>query len=137
MLVDTQAFFCHFQGKMKTPGLSAPTAALTLAALGSPPPAYQQLQNQLRRVSWLCQGTVVSRPLIRRVRGRTVKKGPYYLWTCKVKGRTVCVALSKAQYHVLAQAIANHRRLQRTVERMQAFSLKTILKKVPGVNKRK
>ena len=122
---------------MKTPGLSAPTAALTLAALGSPPPAYQQLQNQLRRVSWLCQGTVVSRPLIRRVRGRTVKKGPYYLWTCKVKGRTVCVALSQAQYHVLAQAIANNRRLQRTVERMQAFSLKTILQKVPGVNKRK
>jgi len=122
---------------MKTPGLSAPTAALTLAALGHPPPAYQQLQNQLRRVGWLCQGTVVSRPLIRRVRGRIVKKGPYYLWTCKVKGRTVCRALSQAQYQVLAQAIANHRRLQSTVERMQAFSLKTILKKVPGVRKRK
>ena len=132
-----QAFSCHFQRKMKTPGLSAPTAALTLAALGSPPPAYQRLQNQLRRAGWLCQGSVVSRPLFRRVRGRRVKKGPYYLWTCKVKGRTVCRALSKAQYRVLTQAIANNRRLLRTVERMQAFSLKTILMKVPGVSKRK
>jgi len=122
---------------MKTPGLSAPAATLTLAALGPPPPAYQRLQNQLRRVGWLCQGTVVSRPLIRRVRGQLIKKGPYYLWTCKVKGRTVCRAISKAQYCVLAQGIANNRRLQRTIERMQVFSLKTILKKVPGVSKRK
>jgi len=113
------------------------TPALTLAALGLAPPAYRRLQNQLRRVSWLCQGTVVSRPLIRRVRGRMVPKGPYYLWTCKVKGRTVCLALSKTQYRVLAQAIANNRRFQKTVERMQALSLKTILKRVPGVRKRK
>src|ERR1017187_8890051 len=122
---------------MKAPGLSDPTAALTLADLGSPPLAYQQLQNQLRRVGWLCQGSVVSRPLIRLLRGQTVKKGPYYLWTCKVKGKTLCVALSKAQHHVLAQAIANNRRLQRTIERMQALSFNTVLKKVPGVRKRK
>jgi hypothetical protein len=79
----------------------------------------------------------VSRSLIRRIRGRKVKKGPYYLWTCKVKGRTVCLALSKAQYRVLAQAIANRRQLQKTLERMQAFCLKTILNNIPGVKKRK
>ena len=109
----------------------------TLADLGAPPPAYQQLQHQLSRTSWICQGTVVSRPLIRRIRGRQVAKGPYYLWTCKVKGRTVCLALSKAQYRILAQAIANHRKLQKLLERMHAFSLKTILKEIPGVKKRK
>lgn len=114
-----------------------PTPSASLAQLGVPPPPYQRLQDQLRQTSWVCQGTVVARPLLRRVGGRSVKRGPYYLWTCKVKGRTLCVALSKAQYQVLTQAIANHRRLQRTLERMQALTLKTILKKVPGVKKRK
>jgi hypothetical protein len=75
--------------------------------------------------------------LLRRVRGRKVKKGPYYLWTCKQKGKTVCVALSKPQYRLLAQAIQNNRRLQRLLERMQALTLKTILRNVPGVRKRK
>ena len=59
------------------------------------------------------------------------------LWTSKVKGQTLCVALSKAQHHLLAKAIENNRRLQKTLERMQAFTLKTILKKVPGVRKLK
>jgi hypothetical protein len=54
-----------------------------------------------------------------------------------VKGKTVCVALSKAQYQVLAQAVASQRRLQQILGRMQAFTLKTILKKVQGVRKRK
>lgn len=109
-----------------------------LAKLGSPPPAYQRLQHQLREAFWLCQGTVVARPLIRRIRGgRQVKKGPYYLWTCKVKGKTVCRALSKAQYRALAQAITNNRRLQKTLEQMHAITLKTILKRVPGVIRRK
>jgi len=79
----------------------------------------------------------VSRPLIRRIRGRTVRKGPYYLWTCKVKGQTRCVALSKAQHHLLSQAIINNRRLQKSWERLQAITLKTILKKIPGVKGRK
>jgi hypothetical protein len=108
-----------------------------LAALGSPPPAYLRLHDQLRRTGWIAQGTVVSRPLLRRVRGRQVKKGPYYLWTCKFKGQTLSVALSQAQYQALAQAIDNNRRLHRIVERMQALTLKTILKRVPGVRKRK
>ena len=120
---------------MTTPAASVLPS--TLADLGTPPPAYQRLQDQLRRTSWICQGTVVSRPLVRRIRGRQVKKGPYYLWTCKVKGKTVCVALSKAQYQVLTQAVAGQRRLQQILGRMQTFTLKTILKKVQGVRRRK
>ncbi|MCX6930199.1 MAG: hypothetical protein NT154_44365, partial [Verrucomicrobia bacterium] len=66
-----------------------------------------------------------------------VRKGPYYLWTCKLKGKTVCVALSRSQYLLLAQAICNNRRTQKLLERRQALTLKTILRKVPGVRKRK
>jgi hypothetical protein len=130
-----QAFFCEFRSKMSAPDPAIPAA--TLAELGTPPPAYRRLQEQLRQTSWVCQGTVVSRRLLRRVGGRMVKKGPYYLWTRKVKGRTVCVAISKAQYCVLVETIANNRRLQRTIERMQALSFKTILQRTPGVMKRK
>ena len=117
--------------------MNRPAPLAPLALLGTPPPAYHRLQEQLRQTSWICQGSVVSRPLIRRIQGRKVKKGPYYLWTCKVNGRTLCVALSKAQHRVLAQAIENNRHLHKTLEQMQAFTLKSVLKKLPGVKRRK
>jgi len=120
---------------MKTRSL--PRAAVGLAHLGPAPPAFENLRRQLAETAWICQGTVVCRSLRRRVRGRLVQKGPYYLWTCKVQGRTICVALSPAQYVLLAQAIKNHRQLQKIVAQMQRLTLKTILKKVPGVKKRK
>ena len=114
-----------------------PTHLPSLSDLGTPPPAYRHCQSRIGQTSWICQGTLVCRPLIRRVAGRKLIKGPYYLWTSKIKSKTVCLALSKAQYHLLAQAIINNRRLQRTLQSMQALTLKTILKKVPGVTKRK
>jgi hypothetical protein len=113
-----------------------PPAHCSLADL-APPAAFQRLQQQLQDTGWICQGSLVARPLWRRVQGRKVKKGPYYLWTCKLKGRTVCLALSKTQFRVLNEAIANNRRVQKTIQRMQALSLQTILKKIPGVRKRK
>ena len=116
---------------------AAPPPVIDLEELGPLPPAYQPLQAQLAQCSWICQGTLVRRPLWRRVQGQRVKKGPYYLWTSKVKGRTVCLALSQPQYRLLAQAIKNYRQVRRTLERMQALTMKTILRKVPGVRKRK
>ena len=105
--------------------------------LGPPPPAYQRLQSQLAQTSWIGQGSLICRPLIRRVAGRKAKKGPYYLWTSKRKAKTVCVALSKAQYRLLAHAIANNRRMQKTLEQMHKLTFQTVLEKVPGVTKRK
>ena len=116
------------------PSLSAPTCLADLAPL---PRIYQQLQDQLAQTHWICQGSLVCRPLLRQIRGRKVKKGPYYLWTAKVKGKTICTALSHAQYQLLAQAIKNNRRTQNLLERMQNLTLETILRKVPGVKKRK
>jgi hypothetical protein len=127
-MLDAQAFFCD-PVPMKTRPASD--------TMGPPPPAYQRLQQQLAQTSWICQGTLVCRPLIRRVAGRKLKKGPYYLWTSKVNAKTVCVALSKGQYRLLARAIANNRRLHKTLEKMHQFTFKTVLEKVPGVAKRK
>ena len=120
---------------MPAPAPSPPIRRL--ADLGPHPPASQRLQAQLAQSPWICQGSLVCRPLLRRVGRRKVRKGPYYLWTWKLKGKTVCVALSRSQYLLLAQAIRNNRRTQKLLERMQALTLKTILRKVPGVRKRK
>lgn len=106
----------------------------TLPAL---PPAYQAWVAQLGRTGWICQGTVVSRTLRRRVQGHWIDKGPYYMWTCKVGGKTVCRAVSREQYLVLKQVIAANRALDRTLARMRALTLETILKKLPGVKSRK
>jgi len=120
---------------MPAPAPSPPIRRV--ADLGPHPPASQRLQAQLAQSPWICQGSLVCRPLLRRVGRRKVRKGPYYLWTCKLKGKTVCVALSRSQYHLLAQAMRNNRRTQKLLERLQALTLKTILRKVPGVRKRK
>jgi hypothetical protein len=117
--------------------IASPPQPTPWAALGPLPPTYQRLQALLSQIHWIAQGTVVCRPLVRRLRGRKVKKGPYYLWTCKVRGRTFCLALSKPQYQLLSKAIDNNRTLQKTLQRMQTITLKTILRKVPGVRKRK
>jgi len=116
---------------------SSTRPALNLTDLGPPPPAYQRMQARLAQTSWICRGTLVCRPLLREHRGRTVPKGPYYLWTAKVKGKTISVALSKAQHRLLAQGIENDRRMQKILQRMEALTMKTILRKVPGVKKRK
>jgi hypothetical protein len=106
-------------------------------ALGLPPNAYTRLVRPLAHLGWICQGTVVRRSLRRKVGGQWVNKGPYYLWTGKRQGKTVCYALSKAQYEVAKQAIAAHRRVLQTLAKLQTRTLEQILKNVPGVQKRK
>ena len=80
---------------------------------------------------------MVCRPLRRRVGGKWVKKGPYYLWTAKHQGKTVSHALSKAQYDVAKKAIAANGRVMKILAQLQAITLDCILNRVPGVQKRK
>ena len=105
--------------------------------LGSAPPAYARLLAQLSRAGWICHGTVVCRPLRRRVSGKWVKKGPYYLWTGKRQGKTICYALSKAQYDLAKGAIAANRQVMQILAKLHAITLERIRTKVPGVLKRK
>jgi hypothetical protein len=108
-----------------------------LDSLGLPPNAYTRLASPLAQVGWICQGTVVRRTLRRKVGGQWLNKGPYYLWTGKRDGKTVCYALSKGQYEVAKQAIAANRRVLQTVAKLQTRTLEQILNKMPGVHKRK
>jgi hypothetical protein len=106
-------------------------------SLGPLPASYKKLLDRLAQSGWICQGTTVCRSLRRKVGGRWVDKGPYYLWTGKRQGKTVCHALSQAQYEVAKEAIEANRRVMEVLDKLQTITLRTILRKVPGVRKRK
>lgn len=93
------------------------------------PTAYRQLQRQLARLGFLSQGTVFER--------NPSQQGSRYVWTRKVRGKTVTVALSEQQFHWLRQAVANQRELHRIVSQMHVLSRETLFSKVPGVTRRK
>jgi len=105
--------------------------------LGPQPAAYQKLLARLGDTRWFCHGTVSCRSLRRKVAGKWVDKGPYYLWTAKRDGKTICRALSQIQYQAAKQAIEANRRVMDTVAKLQAMTLDTILNKLAGVQKRK
>src|SRR6266702_3002034 len=79
---------------------------------------YRQLQRQLIQIGYLRQGS-------------------RYVWTRKVKAKTVTVALSEQQYQWLRKAVTNQRLLDRIVAQMQTLSRQLLFKTVPGVTRRK
>ena len=65
------------------------------------------------------------------------QQGSRYVWTRKVRAKTVTVALSPEQYQWLKQAVANQRELERIVAQMQTFSRQILFANIPGVRRRK
>ena len=98
----------------------------TAASLPAP---YRQLQRQLARLGYVSQGSVFERA--------PDQQGSRYVWTRKVRAKTVTVALSQEQYLWLKQAVANQRNLERIVEQMQKLSRQILFDNVPGVIRRK
>ncbi len=90
---------------------------------------YRQLQRQLTQIDYLSQGSVFER--------RPGQQGSRYVWTRKVKAKTVTVALSEQQYRWLRKAVANRRQLDRILAEMQTLSRQVLFKTVPGVTRRK
>ncbi|EEF62325.1 DUF6788 family protein [Pedosphaera parvula] len=88
-----------------------------------------QCRQQLSQLGCLSAGSVVQR--------RRGQSGSPYRWTRKVAGKTVTVSLSKAQYHWLKQAIANHRTARSILNRMEQLSRRILFATVPGVVHRK
>ena len=99
--------------------------------LGSMRPTrdYRQLQQQLSQIGYLSQGSVFERT--------PGQQGSRYVWTRKVRAKTITVALSQEQYQWLRQAVLNQRQLERIVARMQALSRQVLFETVPGVVRRK
>ena len=93
------------------------------------PAPFRQLQQQLAQMGFLSQGSVFER--------KPGQQGSRYVWTRKVSGKTVTVALSEDQYHWLRQAVANQRTLDRIVSQMQKISRQVLFETIPGVPRRK
>lgn len=90
---------------------------------------YVQLQNRLAAVGWISHGYVQDRG--------PGAGGPCYQWTRKENKKTVSVALSKAQYDALRDAIVNWRTLQKTLARMECISRRVIFYTLPDTRRRK
>jgi hypothetical protein len=90
---------------------------------------YARLCAQLAQTGWISEGSVQDRA--------AAGGSPSYPWTRKVKGKTVCVALSKDQYEWLRQAIANWRTLQETLRQMQRLSREELFDCLPNPKRRK
>src|SRR2546428_13996022 len=90
---------------------------------------YRHLQRQLSRIGYLSQGSVIERP--------PTQQGSRYIWTRKVKAKTITVALSKEQYQWLRRAVANQRNLKRIAEQMQKHSRKILFETLPEPRRRK
>jgi virulence-associated protein VapD len=93
------------------------------------PPPYRQLQRQLAQLGYISQGSVFERT--------PGQQGSRYVWTRKVRAKTVTVALSQQQYLWLRQAVQNQRQLNRLVQQMQTLSRHVLFETVPGVTRRK
>ena len=76
---------------------------------------YQRLRRSLTQIGYISQGSVVDRSKLRPPRSG-------YQWTRKVKRKTVTVALSESEFHALAQAIVNERKLNQTIRQMEQIS---------------
>jgi hypothetical protein len=99
--------------------------------------AFNRLVDEVRPEGYILQGTVLRRKLQRRVGTALKTYGPYYLWTRKINGKTVTVALTKEQADVIRQAIRLNRKLERSLDGLRLLSEQIIIAISPCVAKRK
>ena len=90
---------------------------------------YQHLRTSLAHLGYISQGSVLQRSVA--ASGRTG-----YQWTRKVAQKTVSLSLSQAQFVVLKAAIANERKLWKTVQQMERISRQIIFASTPDTNRR-
>lgn len=99
----------------------------TLSALKA---HYRQLCRGLARTGYISQGSVQQRTVA--ASGRSG-----YQWTRKVAQKTVSVALSQAQFEAMKVAVANERRLWKTIQEMERVSRRIIFASASDTRRRK
>jgi hypothetical protein len=98
----------------------------TLAALKA---QYRRLRRSLARIGYLSQGSVLQRSVA--ASGRSG-----YQWTRKVAQKTVSVSLSRPQFEAMQRAIANERKLWKTVQEMERVSRRIIFASAADTQRR-
>ena len=90
---------------------------------------YEQLRAQLAVIGHVSQGTVYRRP--------AGQPGTRFTWSTKLKAKTVSLALSEEQADWFDQAIAEHRRLKKTLAEMYKLSRQIMRERFPDTERRK
>jgi len=85
---------------------------------------YQKLQSEIAQLGWIAQGSLMH------------KEPNAWRLTRKIKAKSITMALSQAQAGLFAQAIANHRRLEKLLQQMRELSQIALLGSAHGVRKR-
>ena len=93
------------------------------------PQEYAACLQRLAQTGWISEGYVQDRG--------PGAGGPCYQWSRKVKAKTVSLALSKAQYLWLKEAIENWRTLKALLKEMQRLSREELFTTIPGPPRRK
>jgi len=91
---------------------------------------YAVLQAELQtalNAGPILQGSAVIQRYKRQTKRGIKECGPYYLWTRKVKGKTVTVSITHEQYRKISQAVATRRKVDKLLKAMQDISQKIIL----------
>jgi hypothetical protein len=91
---------------------------------------YDRLRQSLARTGPISDGSVLHRSPA--TSGRSG-----YQWTRKVAGKTVAVALSQPQFAALQKAVANERKLWKTIKEMEKISRQIIFRTMPDTHRRK
>jgi hypothetical protein len=90
---------------------------------------YRQLKQKLAETGFVLQGSLTKRwmrcgkPSCGCQQDPKARHGPYYQWSWKNKGRTASVYLSQQQAELCQEWIANHRQMERVIQRMRNLSL--------------
>jgi len=91
---------------------------------------YEDLKRELASCGYLLQGSLTERwiecgkPSCHCHNDRQARHGPYFQWSWKARGRTASVYLDESQATLCKKWIQNNRRLEKTLKRMRALSLR-------------
>jgi hypothetical protein len=91
---------------------------------------YAQLRQSVARLGYISAGSVLDRAQLKNPRTG-------YQWTRKVGQKTITLALSARQFAAMKQAVANRRRLGKTIRRMEILSRKILFETLPDTRRLK
>jgi|SRR5215211_7884985 len=91
---------------------------------------YDRLRQNLARIGYISQGSVLDRSTL-----KTPRTG--YQWTRKLSRKTITVALSQQQFEALRQAIQNRKTLSQSIAQMERLSRQILFATAPDTRRRK
>lgn len=94
---------------------------------------FRELAAVLAGKPLLVQGTVIEVPPGQK---SSTHANTTYMWTRKVRAKTVTVALSREQSDAFRQAIEANRRVEQALRSLRELSQHALLETLPGVPKR-